>query len=360
MNMKEKRMKKKNFIVIAAFIAACLYAGLLTACGSDDSSDAEPTTWTVGTVTGLAADYPNINSIAYANGVGFVIAAGNDTSTPNTTAVAKSAAGTGSWTVNPVAGLANFSGSPGTVRWLNNKFIATKGSGGYVYGITSANGTDWTEINIGFGTKGFAYGDGTYLVSGAGGSVAHSSDMATWTTVNNSGTGFSGSGPVTFLNAAAYGNNIFVIGGGEGRTAVSADKGVTWTLCELAGTTSPYVIFDSGFINTMLFFNGKFIALGGKDNEDAKSASSVDGLNWTPGDNPGVQNPRNSPRMIDGGGYIVTVDNNGNAAYSADGTKWTSINIGFGEGVAIKDIAFGNGRFVAISGDGRFAYSNEL
>jgi hypothetical protein len=358
-------MKKKNFTLITALLAACLYTGLcatlFTACdsGSDDST-AEPTTWTVGTINSIAPTYPNINSIAYANGVGFVVVAGNDTVGAEATAVAKSTTGTGSWTVSTLSGFANFSGSPGTVRWLNNKFIATKGSGGYQYGITSANGTDWTQVTIGFGTKGFAYGNGTYLVSGSGGRVAHSSDTTTWTTVELAA--FDGNnGAEKFLNAAAYdGNSKFVVGGGQGRTAVSTDNGQTWTLCGLTGNTSPKVIFDEGFINAMVFFNGKFIALGGVDNTEAKSAYSTDGLTWTQGGNTGIKTGSNTPHMVVGGGFIVAVDTDGKAAYSADGIKWTLIDIGFGEGIAIKDVAFGNDRFVAISGDGRFAYSNAL
>jgi hypothetical protein len=365
MNTKEKKMKKKNFTLIAALIAACLctglYAGLFTACDTGDTSPPEPTAWTVGTVPGLVDSYPNINSIAYANGVGFVIAAGNDTAGVNTTAVAKSTTGTDSWTVSQVSGLTNFSGSPGTVRWLHDKFIATKGSGGYQYAITSTDGTDWTDDTIGFGTKGFAYGSRTYLVAGSGGRVSYSSSDTPWTTVEL--TAFDGNGAARFLNAAAYGNSKFVVGGGNGRTAVSTNKGVTWTLCALDGPTSPKVIFDSGFINAMVFFNEKFIALGGLDNTVAKSAYSTDGLTWTQGDDTGIKTGSNTPHMVTGGGYIVAVDTDGKAIYSADGIKWTSINIGIGVGGAnggIKDIAYGNGRFVAISGNGDFAYSNEL
>jgi hypothetical protein len=355
---KEKKMKKKHFTVVAAFIAACLYAGLFTACGSGDSSDTEPTTWTVGTVSSLAS-YTAVPSIAYASGVGFVVGTGDGTKP----VFAKSATGMGDWSAAIEPSHPNFNNSVATVRALNNKFIATRGSG-ITYALTSADGTSWTEASIGFGTKGFAYGNGTYLVSGGGGQVAHSSDMATWATVNGDTTGFGSSGSTSFLNAAAYGNNIFVIGGGQGRTAVSADKGVTWTLCELAGTASPYVIFDgdqgNSFITAMVFHNGKFIALGGVDNTVAKSAYSADGLAWTEGGNTGIKTGNNTPHMAAGGGYIVAVDTDGKAAYSADGIKWTSISISLGTGVGINDVAYGNGRFVAVGTGGKFAYSNEL
>jgi hypothetical protein len=302
------------------------------------------------------AGYTTMNTVAYKEGVGFVIGSGTDYARP---AFAISTTGTGSWTVNEITNVPKFDSFAGKVRCLNNRFIATRGSGPK-WLIISDDAVNWTEVAISFGTKGFAYGEGIYLIAGQKGQAAYSTDnMETWKTVSASATGFNPSGNQGYLNAAAYGNGIFVIGGGSGNTAVSTDKCQTWTHCETTGTTSPQSIFDNGFIDSMIFFDGKFIAMGGMDGADAKSAYSTDGLKWYQGGDPGLKtNSDTSPMMAIGGGYIVAVDLKGNASYSRNGIDWTQIeDTGFNNLMnPIKDVAYGNGRFVIVGANGLTAY----
>jgi hypothetical protein len=246
---------------------------------------------------------------------------------------------------------------------MDGKLIATQSSGrdaSATYIITSDNGETWTEVSGLFGTKGFAFGSNTYLIAGQGGQAAHSADMTSWTTVPNSTTGFNiGGQGMNYINAAAYGNGIFVIGDGQGQTSVFSPGDKTWTHCDMTGSTSPSTIFNGGFINSIAFFDGKFIAMGGEDGSDkAISAYSTDGLNWTQGDDPGLANGSNpSPLMASGGGYIVAVGTDGKASYSQNGINWTPIaNTGFNEANGISDIAYGNGRFVIVGGSGKVAY----
>jgi hypothetical protein len=315
-----------------------------------------PTTWISSTIQEMMT-YPKMNSVAYKKDVGFVIGSGNDYQKP---AFAISTSGASPWSVQEISNVPTFNSFVGKIRRLNNIFIATRGSGPTV-AIISDDGLNWEETTISFGTKGFAYGEGVYLAAGQMGQAAYSTDdMQTWTKLENTNTGFTGSGNTRYINAAAYGDGKFVIGGGQGRAAVSTDKCLTWTMCQLTGTTSPYSIFDgpSGFIDSIIYFKGKFVALGAVDGADAKSATSTDGLNWTQGSATGLKTSSDtSPLMAHGAGYIVAVDVQGNAAYSSDGISWTSCgNTGFDISTPAKDVAYGNGRFVIVGNNGKVAY----
>jgi hypothetical protein len=327
---------------------------------SDKQATKTPTSWTSYTITEMQ-NLVTLNSVAYGKGIGFVIGSGTDYAYP--VFAVSTTANSNSWTVKEVtANISGFDSFVGKVRRLNNKFIATRGSGPD-YAIISVDGINWQSVYIGFGTKGFAYGEGVSLVAGQKGQAAYSTDgMLTWTKKTHTDTGFSNNGSNGYLNGAAYGNGRFVVGGGQGRTAISTDGGNTWTHCQETGVTSPKVIFDSGFIDSMIFFKGKFIAMGGMDGAEAKSAYSTDGLNWTQGGNPGLKTSNDtSPMMVQGAGYIVAVDLQGKAAYSTDGINWTSCgNTGFPDYNGIKDVAYGNGRFVMVGAGGRVSYCDVL
>jgi hypothetical protein len=299
--------------------------------------------------------YLTINTVSYAEGVGFIAGSGTDLQKP---AIAVSPDGAeGSWTARELEGLKNYNSFAGKISRLNENFLMTRGSG-VPYGLLSPDGEDWTETNIGFGTKAHVFANGVYVAGGQNGRAAWSADgMATWTALSDAQTTFdNGSMAQLYVIAAAYGNGVFVLGGGRGHTAVSTN-GKTWTGAKGDASVSE-AIFDgpNGFINCMAFFNGKFIALGGLDYQTSKSAYSADGVDWTRGgDAPGLTNNSDGPRMASGGGYIVAVSSSGNAAYSANGIDWTATKTGFGD-TPVKDVAYGNGRFVIVGGDGKAGY----
>ena len=60
-----------------------------------------------------------------------------------------------------------------------------------------------------------------------------------------------------------------------------------------------------------------------------------------------------------GNGRFVAVGNSGKAAYSDDGISWTGVSVGNAFFSYINGIAYGNGKFVAVGQSGRTAYSTD-
>jgi len=92
-----------------------------------------------------------------------------------------------------------------------------------------------------------------------------------------------------------------------------------------------------------------------------RTAYSTDGINWTV-----VR--FNSFGLTDiafGNGRFVAVGYDGGIAYSSDGANWTAVpnrpfpqQDGSGSNFVVNDVAYGNGRFVAVAGNGMMAYCN--
>jgi hypothetical protein len=302
--------------------------------GPEDTPAGEVWVWTQYKIPKLA-DYLTINTVSYAEGVGFIAGSGTDLLKP---AVALSPSGEpDSWTVRELDGLVYYNSFAGKISRLNGKFLMTRGSG-VRHGLLSPDGVNWTETSIGFGTKAHACGVNAgggevYVVGGQNGRAAWSENgMTSWTAMTDTETTFdNGSMAQLYIIAAAWGNGIFVLGGGRGHTAVSAD-GKAWTGVRGEASISERIFEGpNGFIDALIFADGKFVALGGLDGQAAKSAYSADGVNWTQGGNPpGLTNGKDGPRMAYGGSFIVAVSYNGSAAYSPDGISWVATEIGFG------------------------------
>ncbi|AEF86739.1 Ig domain protein, group 2 domain protein [Treponema primitia ZAS-2] len=317
-----------------------------------------PSTWTAITITGFAGlENDSINSVSYGAGTGFI--AGGGPYAQGAAAhpvISISSNGIDNW--SPMDLLIDpFDSYVGKIVYLNDKFLVTRGSGVKV-GLYSTDSENWAVTEIGFGTKGFAYGNGTYVVGGQHGQAAWSSNGTDWNVLTLDKTTFdNGSANQLYINAVAYGNSIFVMGGGRGHTAWSGD-GKNWQ--GVQGNTAPSeIIFDgpSGFIDCMVFGAGKFVALGGMDGYDAKSAWSIDGVHWTQGGDPHLKTGNGSPTIEFGGGFFLAGDNNGNASYSKDGISWTAIGDTTFAGTPIKGVAYGDSRFVMVGGEGKAAYS---
>jgi len=190
----------------------------------------------------------NIFPIAYGNGM-FVAVIGN-------TMLAYSSDGA-TWTTVPDSDkLFSYvyqdkiinSGTFYGIAWGNGKFV-TKGLGGFNRNeakiATSPDGITWkTEKPVITTFASFVdyifFGNGKFVSWGE--ELSYSEDGITWTGVlGTNGT----------INAIAFGNNKFVIGGNKGKIMYSSD-GVTWT----AETDSPF----SGYINAIAYGKGKFVA----------------------------------------------------------------------------------------------------
>ena len=139
------------------------------------------------------------------------------------------------------------------------------------------------------------------------------------------------------MESVAYGNGIFVAGGGDGPPwLMSSPDGKNWTV-----RTSPIVISP----NDIAFGNGIFV---GVDN-NTQVVRSTDGINWTAHTVPQGNQWRG---VAYGNGVFVAVSADGTSRVmtSPDGITWTVRNAAqanFWNGVE-----FGNGMFVAVSADG--------
>jgi hypothetical protein len=294
----------------------------------------------------------SINSAAFGGGK-FIAGAG-----VGSPVVAISANGT-AWEKVEIPA-ATFDSYVGKIAWLNDSFIITRGSN-VPYGIYSPDGGSWIKTEIGFGTKGHCYANdgitpGIFIVAGQHGQAAWSNSIGgPWNKLEMEDTTFdNGNQSQLYINAVVYGNGVFVMGGGRGHTAVSAD-GKIWE--GIAANTQSEAIFDApdGFIDCMAFGNGRFIALGGMDGYDAKSASSADGIHWTQGGDPFLKAGNGSPCIAFGGAYFLAADSDGNASFTSDGDVWTALETTTFNGRPIKGITYGNNKFIMVGGEGKAA-----
>ncbi|MDR1788658.1 MAG: hypothetical protein LBR16_09485 [Treponema sp.] len=176
------------------------------------------------------------------------------------------------------------------------------------------------------------------------------------------------------VNGFAYGAGRFVAVG-AGKIAHSSD-GSTWTLVSDSGSqwsnASDYILF-----NNVVYGNNKFVAVGYWVNGGAEegggkagwgaAATSSDGSTWTVSGNKVLDSAGDSinRRVYDvafGDGRFVAVGRWAKSAWSTDGVTWNPVQIeSFGTwGTDYQDInaiTYGNGRFVAAGGNGKVAFS---
>jgi hypothetical protein len=195
----------------------------------------------------------------------------------------------------------------------------------YVY--SSADGIVWTKHGLltDHPLLTAIYGNGVYVkLSDYLDSVFVSSDGATWTE------SLMPKSPSGFYKKIYFAKGMFIVVGHYGYIATSPD-GYNWTLV----TSRPWQ-----YIKDIAYGNGIWVAVGGT----AISASS-DGISWT-----------RQFTTIDANHklYGIAFGNNTfvavgapNAVYiSPDGKIWTKTT-----GSGLDDVAFGNGRFVGVSGN---------
>ena len=262
------------------------------------------------------------------------------------------------------------------VAYGGGRWVAGGDSGKMAY---SDNGTSWTAVaDSTFGTRSsddvaaIAYGGGRW-VAVCNGRMAYSDDGAIWTAVTPS--------PGSF-NGVAYGSGKFVAGGGSGKIAYS-DDGVSWTDAgdSVLGTYDYYGITSKAAINGIAYGSagnagGRFVAVGAA----GKTAYSDDSINWTAAAsstaweyqddgetevetiNAVAYGSNNRWAAVGDWAWVGDHDSNGTMAYSTDnGVTWTAVPAGgrFDTAGSIAAIAFGNGRFVAGSYNGKTAYSSD-
>jgi len=220
--------------------------------------------------------------------------------------------------------------------------------------IASGGTMQWTTVaNSTFGTTGInriAYGGGKFVAVGQEGKMATSPDGTTWTAVTDSTFGTAVILSIAYVQLDAN-TGMFVAGSEGGEMATSPD-GTTWT----AVTNSN---FGSYPINTIAYGNGKFVA----GSIYSKMVYSSDGITWTAVTNsPFTANQYFSAIAYGGGKFVAVggsidpVDSNGKMAYSSDGETWIAVMDSTFDN-DIRNIAYGNGKFVAVGSGGKMAYS---
>jgi photosystem II stability/assembly factor-like uncharacterized protein len=180
------------------------------------------------------------------------------------------------------------------------------------------------------------YGDGTF-VAAATNKAAYSDDGGdTWTETTL---------PIGWglvVGNVVYGNGVFVAGSDKG-LAYSLDKGRTWTKTSLPG------------IRGIAYGNNKFVAVPFRETT-AEYYYSSDGIQWQTGQFP---QPAGWNDIAYGDGRFVAIAPPG-VAYSADGVNWTMVTMQIPIGEYVRhSIDYGNGRFIQNDNFRWFAYSDD-
>ena len=190
-----------------------------------------------------------------------------------------------------------------------------------------------------------AYGDGKFVAvpNGSANSI-YSPNGDNWTTTN-----LPSSSPWTNV---AYGDFGFVAIASDNSSAVATDiENVGWE--EDRGLT-----FGGNWCG-IASGNGAYIAVGGGNDFDNPTATntfaratSYDqgfGLNWSAVTAPTSENWRSIAYSPVLGMWVAVAYGSNNAAYSTDGTNWSSTNMGGATDNFWTDVIWGYDRFVAIS-----------
>lgn len=207
-----------------------------------------------------------------------------------------------------------------------NSYKAPLERGNY---ITGGENTAGLAVAIGFG----AYAN----------SVQYSTDYVTWQTS-------SGLQDTEWWNSrrVVYGNGRFVVTSSYSATPVATSTdGITWIKQSLLASQR------NKTYRGLIYGGGRFVTVGYYSNI---SLSSTDGLTWTQGTLPGVN--QNWEDVAFGNGvYFATIRGNGYGASSTDGIVWTARTLPLNTRWA--GITYGNGIFVIATDAGVSARSTD-
>lgn len=216
---------------------------------------------------------------------------------------------------------------------------------------TTKLGQEWTAnahgLNIFVSNfSKIVYGNGIYVgvgpnSNGNEGKAAISYDLKGWTPINIDSLEWG----VAF-DDIAYGNGVFVAVNRDALASVSTD-GVNWSSYSIDET--------NGFANSIVYGNGKFVAL---QNATAAIYTSYDGINW---------NRHTSLSALAGkytqifalqylNGRFILFENTDKIMESLDGISWTERT--FTPYTSVAKLTYGNGKYYALAGSPREMYSS--
>jgi len=202
----------------------------------------------------------------------------------------------------------------------------------------SVDGISWTAVASPFSEDqmlvAIAYGDGKFVAAGTYyndyyANVSYSTDGITWTAPVSPGISISS-------YDMAYGGGRFVIGRAP-NMAYSTD-GHTWTMASTDDFSSyPYLNLEC-----IAYGNGRFVAGGNSGSAKGKIAYSDNGETWMLVEDGIIDTDNYVKDIAYGNGKFVKVG--GTIAYSVDGLNWKATNT-----TGIYGIAYGGGKFVSFS-----------
>ena len=215
-----------------------------------------------------------------------------------------------------------------SVAFGNGRFVAVA-NGPSNAAAYSADGAIWSASTLP-ASKYWAYvtfGNGLFVAIDSSNAVATSPDGVTWSlrtlpVIDN------------WHTALVANGKLYVFGQGTGKTAISSDNGLTWSL-----STRPSYI--AGYVD-VTYGNGKFVA--GAYASPEVAAVSTDGVSWTQTSTPLTGN---GSVTYGNGKYVAVAYNSNVAAHSLDGVVWTASTLP--EVNTWTDIVFGSGKFVTVN-----------
>lgn len=257
------------------------------------------------------------------------------------------------------------------VAFGNGLYVAA----GYNSVVTSPDGTNWTWFAYDYSiagrlSYGFGYAAGTFVIVGAGGWIATSSNGTNWTTQS------SGGGPlwdvaygqgryvavgdlfktsldgISWTNAPSpnrllsitYGNNQFITVGFDG--IWGSTDGVNWS----QRFSKPYLI-----LYDVSYGDGRYVAVGYDQNQVGTppvAYYSLDGFIWQ---SAGTLQNYSGVTVTYGQGKFLSSGSGGSFMTSTNGAAWA--NPGAALAMSVEALHYANGNFLAVGGGGKIAVS---
>jgi hypothetical protein len=270
-------------------------------------------------------------------------------------------------------GKINFSSGTTTVPWSQFDALIydddegdNSGNSLTITGITGLTGSVTVILSDGAEENPEMPAGGTAVISGGSVTVA----LKTVGGSSFTNTAWTGAGDyyVFFWNTAVPSGSPSYIGHdglGEKISFSSAETTVPWSQFTTAvnWTAVADTTFGNDYSINAIAYGGaagqeKFVAVGGSRTGQwgaAAAAYSTDGINWTAVTDTGLIDAFGSISFITsiayGGGKFVAVSSYGSrarAAYSADGVTWTAVGDTKFDTSGINGITYGGGKFVAV------------
>ena len=225
--------------------------------------------------------------------------------------------------------------SLGAIRFINGNFYASGSS----MILSSSDGRDWSlRHRGGHGVSCIAHGNGVFVAvgsdsTGSGGSVLTSTDGSEWENTPLP--------EVKWLSAVTYGNNGFIAVGYD-TTIIRSPDGKNWT-----GARGD--LPNLGTLYDVVYGSGLYAATG----KSGTILTSSDGITWTKRTS---DTRRELYGIAFGEGRFVAVSNDFwcsdvRAFVSRDGISWEAEDTDSGED--LRGICHGGGAFIAVGGNYR-------